>query len=71
MSLPALTIPDVALTRKAMQHALKRIMDILAAASLMLVLLPLLLLLALLVRTRLGSPIFFTQTRIGMDLMNG
>ena len=49
-----------------MQHTLKRIMDILAATSLLLVLSPLLLLLAVMVRTRLGSPIFFTQTRIGL-----
>lgn len=48
-----------------MQRFIKRLIDILAAASLLLLALPLLLLLALLVRTKLGSPIFFRQTRIG------
>lgn len=48
-----------------MQHCLKRVMDIVAASAGLLVLMPLLLVIALLVRVRLGSPIFFTQTRIG------
>ncbi len=48
-----------------MQHSLKRVMDIVAASAGLLVLMPLLLVIALLVRLRLGSPIFFTQTRIG------
>ncbi|MDX2095828.1 MAG: sugar transferase [Alphaproteobacteria bacterium] len=46
---------------------LKRTLDILVAAVLLLALLPLFLAVAALVRARLGSPIFFTQTRIGRD----
>lgn len=49
-----------------MDRFLKRALDIAVAAGLLLVLTPLLLLVALLVRLRLGAPIFFTQTRIGM-----
>lgn len=49
-----------------MQHSLKRIMDILAAGGGLLVLSPLLVVMAVLVRVRLGRPIFFTQTRIGL-----
>jgi lipopolysaccharide/colanic/teichoic acid biosynthesis glycosyltransferase len=40
-------------------------MDIMAASVGLLALMPLLLVIGLLVRLRLGSPIFFTQTRIG------
>lgn len=44
---------------------LKRLLDITVATALLVVLSPLLLAVAFLIRKRLGSPIFFTQTRIG------
>ena len=50
-----------------MNHCLKRLLDIVASATALLVASPLLLTVALLVRFRLGAPIFFTQTRIGKD----
>jgi len=45
--------------------ALKRAADIIAAAVLLIVLSPVLLALAMLVRIRLGSPVIFTQSRPG------
>jgi lipopolysaccharide/colanic/teichoic acid biosynthesis glycosyltransferase len=50
-----------------MDRTLKRVLDIVVAASLLVVLAPLLLVLAALVRLKLGAPIFFRQTRIGRD----
>jgi lipopolysaccharide/colanic/teichoic acid biosynthesis glycosyltransferase len=44
----------------------KRLFDILVAASALLLLAPLILLIALLVRLRLGSPVFFVQPRPGL-----
>lgn len=44
----------------------KRAFDLVVAAILLLVLSPLFLVLALLVRVRLGRPVFFTQTRAGL-----
>lgn len=48
-----------------MHHALKRLLDIAVAATLLLLVSPLLLTLALVIRLRLGTPIFFRQERIG------
>ncbi len=48
-----------------MDALLKRLLDIAVALGLLLLLWPLLLTAALLVRARLGAPIFFRQTRIG------
>lgn len=48
-----------------MDYFLKRVLDVTVAAGLLLVLWPLLLLLAVLVRRRLGAPVLFTQTRMG------
>lgn len=45
---------------------IKRLLDIVIAGSALLLAWPLLLLLALLVRTRLGSPVLFTQVRPGL-----
>jgi len=45
----------------------KRILDFVGACFLLLVLSPILLMSALLVRLKLGSPIFFTQKRIGLN----
>lgn len=50
-----------------MDHFLKRTLDIIAAASLLVLLSPLLLALAVRVRVKLGAPVFFRQTRIGRD----
>ncbi len=48
-----------------MQLALKRGFDIALALLLLVMAAPILLLLYLYIRTRLGAPVFFTQTRIG------
>ena len=47
--------------------SIKRILDCLAAFTAMLVLSPLVLLLALLVRLKIGSPVFFCQQRPGLN----
>ena len=49
------------------KHALKRVMDVVAALAALLVLSPVLLLLALTVRLDSPGPIFFRQDRIGKD----
>ena len=46
---------------------MKRILDVAVAITLLLVLSPLMLIIALLIRLRLGSPVFFRQLRIGKD----
>ena len=46
---------------------IKRIFDIIVALAGLLTLLPVLALLAVLVKTKLGSPIFFTQVRPGLN----
>jgi lipopolysaccharide/colanic/teichoic acid biosynthesis glycosyltransferase len=43
----------------------KRLMDVVVAGTLLVVLAPLMLIIAWRVRSRLGSPVFFTQTRLG------
>lgn len=45
----------------------KRLFDIVVSAIALLVFLPLILILMVLVRNKLGSPVFFTQTRPGKD----
>ena len=50
-----------------MDRLLKRLLDISVAMALLILLSPLLLVIALLVRLRLGTPIFFRQQRIGKD----
>jgi lipopolysaccharide/colanic/teichoic acid biosynthesis glycosyltransferase len=47
--------------------AVKRLLDIVASAALLVVLSPLLLMIALLVRVNLGSPVLFTQQRPGKN----
>ncbi|MFM9889419.1 MAG: sugar transferase [Rickettsiales bacterium] len=49
-----------------MQRFLKRCVDFVMALTLLQILWPLLLLLALLVRLKLGAPVLFRQTRIGL-----
>lgn len=46
---------------------LKRVFDIIASLMGLILLLPVILITAILVRTKLGSPIFFTQDRVGKD----
>lgn len=46
---------------------LKRVFDIVVSALALLIFGPLILFLMLMVRTKLGSPVFFTQTRPGKD----
>ena len=49
------------------RNCVKRVADFLLSAIALIVLSPILLILAILVRTKLGSPILFTQKRIGKD----
>ncbi|WP_373598223.1 sugar transferase [Paraclostridium bifermentans] len=50
-----------------MQKFIKRSIDVLASSVGLLVLSPVLLIVAVLIRVKLGSPIFFTQDRVGKD----
>ena len=50
-----------------MDKFLKRVLDITVAAGLLFLLSPLLLITAILIRIKLGSPVFFRQLRIGKD----
>ena len=49
------------------QHAVKRAIDIVCSGLGLIVLSPILIIAAILIRKNLGSPIFFTQDRIGKD----
>ena len=49
------------------QHAVKRAIDIVCSGIGLIVLSPILVIAAILIRKNLGSPIFFTQDRIGKD----
>ena len=49
------------------QHAVKRAIDIVCSGFGLIVLSPILIIAAILIRKNLGSPIFFTQDRIGKD----
>ena len=49
------------------QHAVKRAIDIVCSGFGLIVLSPILVIAAILIRKNLGSPIFFTQDRIGKD----
>lgn len=50
-----------------MQKFIKRAIDVLASSIGLLLLFPILVIVAILVRIKLGSPIFFTQNRVGKD----
>ncbi|GAA0708744.1 sugar transferase [Paraclostridium ghonii] len=50
-----------------MQKFIKRTVDILGSSIGLLLLSPVLIIIAILVRIKLGSPIFFTQNRVGKD----
>lgn len=49
------------------QHVVKRAIDIVCSGLGLIVLSPILIIVAILVRINLGSPIFFTQDRVGKD----
>jgi len=51
----------------AYRYVWKRFLDIIGSSLLILLLAPLLLIVALLVRVKLGSPVFFTQDRLGLN----
>ena len=53
-------------TIKPMARFLKRLFDLLVSALLLILLSPLLLILALLVRVKLGRPVLFSQERPGL-----
>jgi lipopolysaccharide/colanic/teichoic acid biosynthesis glycosyltransferase len=53
--------------RKRLERGLKRLFDIVVAASLLLILSPLLLLTAFLVRVTSPGPVLLTQIRVGLD----
>ena len=50
-----------------LQHVFKRAIDIVCSGLGLIVLSPILLITAVLIRIKLGSPIFFTQDRLGKD----
>lgn len=50
-----------------MQKFIKRAIDVLVSSIGLLLLFPILVIVAILVRIKLGSPIFFTQNRVGKD----
>ena len=50
-----------------LQHVVKRTIDIVCSGLGLIVLSPILLITAVLIRIKLGSPIFFTQDRLGKD----
>jgi exopolysaccharide biosynthesis polyprenyl glycosylphosphotransferase len=63
-------IPLVRLRRQAVRSRswqLKRIMDVIVAAVLLIVTVPIMLLIGTLVRLRLGSPVLFHQRRVSID----
>lgn len=55
------------MSKKKYQFFIKRILDICIALGGLIFLFPVILLVAILVKTKLGSPIIFTQERVGKD----
>ena len=55
------------MSKKKYQIFIKRILDICVALGLLIVLFPVIVIVAVLVKTKLGSPIIFTQERVGKD----
>lgn len=49
------------------QHVVKRLIDLVCSGLGLIILSPILLITAILIRIKLGSPIFFTQDRVGKD----
>ncbi|MBC7262104.1 MAG: exopolysaccharide biosynthesis polyprenyl glycosylphosphotransferase [Chloroflexi bacterium] len=63
--LPLLTVRDVAL--RGWRLAVKRAMDIVVSAATLILLSPLMLLIALLIKLDSPGPVFYTQERMGLD----
>jgi len=63
--LPMLTVRDVAL--RGWKLAVKRTMDVVVSALLLVLLSPFLMLLALLIKLESEGPVFYTQVRVGLD----
>jgi Undecaprenyl-phosphate glucose phosphotransferase len=63
--LPLLTVRDVAL--RGWKLTLKRVMDVVGSAVALILLSPLMLLVALLVRLGSPGPVFYVQERVGLD----
>ncbi|MCX0368647.1 sugar transferase [Clostridium perfringens] len=55
------------MSKKKYQIFIKRILDICVALGSLIVLFPVIVIVAVLVKTKLGSPIIFTQERVGKD----
>ncbi|WP_283701415.1 sugar transferase [Clostridium perfringens] len=55
------------MSKKKYRIFIKRILDICVALGLLIVLFPVIVIVAVLVKTKLGSPIIFTQERVGKD----
>lgn len=49
------------------QNVVKRLIDIVCSGLGLIIISPILLIVAILIRTKLGAPIFFTQDRVGKD----
>lgn len=49
------------------QHVVKRLVDIVCSGLGLIIISPILLIVSILIRIKLGSPIFFTQDRVGKD----
>jgi lipopolysaccharide/colanic/teichoic acid biosynthesis glycosyltransferase len=62
-----LTPPSDVPSRLGGLGVLKRLFDIIASATALILLAPVLLIVALLVRIKLGAPVLFTQERIGLN----
>lgn len=63
--LPLLTVRDIAL--RGWRLAVKRAMDIVVSAATLILLSPLMLLIALLIKLDSPGPVFYTQVRMGLD----
>ncbi len=63
--LPLLTVRDIAL--RGWWRAVKRLMDVVGAACLLVLLSPLMLLMAILIKLDSRGPVFYVQERMGLD----
>ena len=52
---------------KKVEYFVKRLLDIILASIGLIILSPLLLIVSILIKIKLGSPIFFTQDRVGKN----
>ncbi len=63
--IPILTVRDIALT--GWRRTAKRVMDIVGASAALILLSPLMLLIAILIKLESPGPVFFVQERMGLD----